>query len=563
MSIEALDSDLLEDRLGATVFDLPSSDLSRRVEIIGERDGGLIDCWVPTELIDHEEVPVKEEWALSLALQMQEMSKAGGGTGQLSPILLGLIEGENTLKIADGFHRDAALELNDEPMRYATIKLTDWDGLYDVRIFTAKDHAHVRFSRVVQWIREIWQRTGQSDVMTVEQAVLLYQFDTDGSRLGLEPDAVAAAKAWIARKEEQWQMAAMTIHGHLKIAEHVDPQLVHSTREKRGGHALEAPTVAILKIFSNYLPNRFDLQNLVMDIAMQRNLRGPQVKALSLHVAPCRNLEEARITVGLIDLDSLQPEYHESTKRALRRAYDPRHKGGAVLNRASQDVANVIERVSLSLEREEEVTSGMRELLREALDRTQSLQADMGTLVVKLTDLIEQKNNSAEPEVEEEESVETPPSPPPVQPRPAPQPRARETRPESRPTPPATRSVIEPRAPSPERSAKTTVAPRQPSPSAPPAAHRTEGRHVEGESEMATRFKQQLLDYLNGRSDELPRFINRSHIIWAEAVLAKGTFSGHPNLIDDVHDMIDTARRKTSEKVDTWTAAHSRGRRKL
>src|SRR5690606_32346942 len=101
---------------------------------------------------------------------------------------------------------------------------------------------------------------------------------------------VIAAKTWVARKEEQWQMASMTIHGHLKIAANVDPKLVHSAREKRSGHVLEAPTQVILKVFSDELPDRFDLQNLIMDVAKAQNLKGPQVKALCLGVRDLRSI---------------------------------------------------------------------------------------------------------------------------------------------------------------------------------------------------------------------------------------------------------------------------------
>lgn len=249
---EAQEAEIFRLRGDETILD--------QVEIVGTREGGLIDCMVPTELIDHEEVPVKEEWAQSLAEQMRQIADEEGGTGQLMPITLGMIEGEDRLKIVDGFHRDAALKMNGVDTVFATIKEMDWDTLYDYRIFTAKDHAHVRFSRVVQWIREVWSYSELSDQLSVEQAVILYRYGGDGSRLDLSPDEVSKAKEWVQRKEEQWGIKSMTIHSHLKIAESVDPRLVHSTREKVSGRELKAPTQNILKIFSVQIPGNYQFQ---------------------------------------------------------------------------------------------------------------------------------------------------------------------------------------------------------------------------------------------------------------------------------------------------------------
>jgi hypothetical protein len=383
-----------EDAVDSRIEALLEKELIKQVEIIGFREGGIVDCWVPTGLIDHEEVPVKDEWAGSLAEEMREIAESKGGTGQLSPIILGLIEGEDKLKIIDGFHRDAALKMNGEQRVYAAIQLTDWDGLYDVRIFTAKDHAHVRFSRVVQWIREVWQFSGLADKMTVERAVLLYRFDTSGAKLHLDPSDVQTAKAWVARKEQQWGMAAMTIHSHLKIAESVDPKLIHSTREKQSGRKLEAPTQAILTVFSNEIPDCFDLQNLVMGYAMQHNLTGPKVKSLCQLVADC-SIEEARIQADGIDWDSWEPSYGKTASSDLRRAYDPRHRGPKVLAKAEWEVKNIARRVELIKKRGEEVDGEMAANIRAAIEKAESLAGDLGRLSIELSGLMDRERNNA------------------------------------------------------------------------------------------------------------------------------------------------------------------------
>jgi hypothetical protein len=367
---------------------LPSIPLLGQTEILAVRDGGLVDCLVPAELIDYEEVPVKEEWAEALAGQMQEKAARMGGTGQETPIQAGYIDGEGLFKIKDGFHRDAALRLLGVDNIYTTVSHTTWNDLYDDRIFTAKDHAHVRFSRVVQWIREVWEHSGLSDQMTVEQAVLLYRFGTNGSKLGIDPLNVNAAKVWVQRKERQWGMAAMTFHGYLAVAANVNPTLVHSTREKRSGHVLEAPTQNILKVLSDTIPgeDNFGLQDLVVTTAISRNLKGPEVKALSLSVAG-KDLNSAQEFIEDIDWNNWQPVFSDSKDRQLRRAYDPRQKGAAVLNGVATDLDKIIQRVGQSLERGEEVTPDMEQHIEAALRRTQELYGQLGALTTQLWQL--------------------------------------------------------------------------------------------------------------------------------------------------------------------------------
>lgn len=389
MSIGATSSEVLGSGIIDVKDNLELEPILQSVEIIGIREGGYVDCWVPVDLIDREEVPVDEAWVQSLARQMDAMAAEDGeGNGQATPVTLGLIQGEPTLKIIDGFHRDAVIHARGEKQIYATVKRVDWEGLFDFRILTAKDHAHVRFSRVVQWIEQAWQCSGLSDKLTVEQAVLLYRFDTSGVRHGLEEAEVQVAKNWVARKEGQWEIAAMTMHNYLTIAATVDPSLVHKTREKKSSHALEAPTQSIIKIFSVELPNNFELQNLVMDAAKKNNLPGPKTTALCQSVKGM-NLEEATNFIGQIDWETWEPVYRATTKKVLRQAHDPRTKGGLVLSSAIKEVEQIFERVSLSLERNEAITPEMDANIASAQERVTHMYRSLGRLKISLDELRE------------------------------------------------------------------------------------------------------------------------------------------------------------------------------
>jgi hypothetical protein len=382
----------------------PSIPLLEQTEVLIERDGGLTECYVPTELIDHEEVPVKEEWAASIASNMQRRAAIKGGSGQKTPIQLGWIEGETKFKIIDGFHRDAALLINNEDKIFSTVEHTDWNSLYDSRIFTAKDHTHVRFSRVVRWIQEVWKYSGLDDKLSVEQAILLYRYEGTGSKLKLTPEEVDTAKKWVETKEKQWDMQAMTIHSHLQTAERVDPMLVNATREKKNSRALDAPTQIIIKTFSEFLPNNFELQNLVWLTAKAHNLKSPEVKALCNKVR-VKNVEEAQELLNTIDIKNIEPAYAETQGRQLRRAADPRYKGAAALNAAKVEIQRVNQRVLISLEKDEEVEPGMQANLNETVRLAVELQNELGTLATNIVKLKEKAAANAAPVVSKQ-SVE-------------------------------------------------------------------------------------------------------------------------------------------------------------
>lgn len=546
------------------------SPLLQGIQIIGIREGGLVDCWVPVERIDNEEVPVHESWAQSLASQMDREAESSGGTGQYTPITLGLIEGEETLKIMDGFHRSAALKLKGEELVYSTVKLTDWDGLFDMRIFTAKDHAHVRFSRVVQWIREVWEFSGLADKLSVEQALLLYRFESSGTKLGLAAEEVEQSKAWVARKEKQWDMPAMTFHAYLKIAEHVDPQLVHATRDKTDSNALKAPTQAILKAFSEKLPDKFDLQNLVMQAAMAHNLKAPEVKALCTTIKDCADLGEATKIIANINWDTWEPEYGDTTRRALRRAHDPRFKGGVALERAAIEIERVAERSVMILDREEDVDSEMKLRVAEAQNRVEELQAALGELQLTLARVqaveyepaTRRKRGTKKLQEElpvgddkDESDVGLPSVGESLEDTAVVHlsPNLDERTPREKTydlTPPSLATVRR------GRPASSRPKPASPARDADvkPAAHApvvpTEGVRREGvpETEATRVYKSSIQKILNSGRGDFPVIKGRSDIRHAEEILATGNFRGPKAVQEELRGLIDDARQELEDR---------------
>ncbi len=559
-------------------------DPERRIDVMVIRDGGLVDCFVPFDLIDNDEVAVDEKYADDLAEQFRQLAAKEGGTGQHTPSMVGLIESEPVLRIMDGYHRSAGLKQNDEDRLYTTAKVTDWDGLYDFRIFTAKDHPHVRYSRVVQWMRENWERTGLPDRLSLEQAVVLYRFsgsgkklkDAEGNPIHLAPEEAEYVKEWVARKEKEqgWGLAAMTFHRYLKAAEHVDPQLVHAARESQGSHSLDAPTQTIIEVFSKELPDKFDLQHLVMDAAREvrvpanggpRVLQGPEIRALCRYVQDARSLRVAKLRIGKIDWPNWKPVYGRTINTSLRQAYDARNKGPVVLDKIANDIASILARIEQSFERGEEITPDMKKKLRATRERALELAPQLGQVIIRLSDLLGETPPllTAVPDLNLQSSAASQRTPETGG--------AEEPGEDFDPTDdgflPDDDEVIPP-APVEEEEEEPEEVETLPSDDIWDAdvfdeedddevdeesaviVHKSRLEEADGsETAASSKFKDALRAYLDGKADDYPDITNRLQIQWAENMLVGGRFSGPNYLQDDLRDELRQAEKKIRERV--------------
>jgi hypothetical protein len=61
-------------------------------------------------------------------------------------------------------------------------------------------------------------------------------------------------------------------------------------------------------------------------------------------------------------------------------------------------------------------------------------------------------------------------------------------------------------------------------------------------------FVGKVADFLNGRAEDLPELKTRSDIARAERLLLEGSFSGHPDLQDELREEIKSARDSQSLK---------------
>lgn len=299
------------------------------IEIIGQREPGIVEAQVPLEYIYTKDVPVDSAHVDELAESIEVEATKNGRDGQLSPVLLAEINESQALAIIDGFHRVAANnELGKESV-YARIRLdSTWEEVIDLRILSANMHRAVRFSRVVEWVGAAWEKTPWADVLTPAQAFAIANNNTKVNK-ELGQAQTEELKRWVNGKCEQWKLSRGAVYSYLSVASIADPGLVNEARESKGGHTLEAITPAHLKAIAKHLPNRHEIQVLVANMAKQNNLTVPLTRALAKKMATAEDIEEAEGMVHPALIDSLEPEYEETKTRELSRTGGAATGGGA------------------------------------------------------------------------------------------------------------------------------------------------------------------------------------------------------------------------------------------
>lgn len=269
-------------------------EVDKQITILAQREGKFTDALVSISLIYREDVPVDKIHVEELAVSMRREGEVKR-SGQLSPVLLACVPDFPQLPILDGFHRVAALNQNGQTEVFSTIRPTsNWEEVIDLRILSAETHRSIRFSRLVEWVEDGWNRSQWADRVKVNQAFALrYAKSMTGERIGLSPDEAQDIRDWVDRKCEQWHMKPGTLYQHLLTAQSAAPDLVKDARERKGGSSLEAITPQHLKEISLTLPYKHDLQRIVARVAMGQTLTVRMTRALSVAVARARSTEEA------------------------------------------------------------------------------------------------------------------------------------------------------------------------------------------------------------------------------------------------------------------------------
>lgn len=273
-------------------------DLLGQVEVINERDGELVDAWVPTGIILQTDVPVDQEHVSELTDSMQkEEADHGVRQGQLSPVLLAQMPGEDKFIIIDGFHRVASASNTNKHEVYATIKqVKSWEEIIDLRIITANTHKSVAFSRIITWVEEAWAMTEWSKKISPLQAFSLSvsKSKNPGKHLGITVEEMDQIRAWTREKCTKWRTTIGIVKQHLGIAKDASPKLITEARPRKSGHELPYITPRHLGVIARELPgeSNYAYQEAAAEYVTKNNLSKEQTAKVVEILADSEDLEQ-------------------------------------------------------------------------------------------------------------------------------------------------------------------------------------------------------------------------------------------------------------------------------
>lgn len=302
--------------------------LLSKIEVRSEREGGLIDAMVPIDLIDRTEVAVDEEHVAELAASMHDEWSRGITNGQLSPILLGQIEGRSTFSLIDGFHRDAALKLLGNDTVFATIRPnTTEEEVGDLRILTANSHSSVSFARIVEWVNSSWSKSPWADKVSAAQAFSLANSKTaNGRRMGLTEEEAGEVREWALDKSKRWSLSTAVIWTNLSTADVADPALVKQVRGRTNGHTLEALTSLHLREIATAYPHQFEIQNALNKVILAQSLTVPETKQVLEAFKGAQATEDILATIELTDWHALFENDKLAKKKGKQRVRSAEEK---------------------------------------------------------------------------------------------------------------------------------------------------------------------------------------------------------------------------------------------
>lgn len=367
------------------------------------RDNGAVVGQIPFELIDTTEVPLRESHVNHIKGLIDESAERFGGDGQDQPLETGMIPGVDLLKIADGFHRSKAQQRRGMTEVFAGVLRSSWDDLYNSRIPNALnsfDHKAIRFARVVIWMNEIWELTGFPEHMTLEQAALLAGMGGSGAGLKITPDVREASNEWIGSHSNAWNLAPMTIHSHVKIASDVDPELISVTQERQRGDEITGPNQEMIKVLSEQIPKNYELQQMVVDAAVDHQLDPRRVRALCEHIKNAKTNGQAAEVIATIDWDELEPANKAKGTARISRYSDPRTAGERVLEQTTLEIQSALERAEAIAASGEPLTPEQRRKVEEVDAKIRPLQGLLLRYVLavdKILDLPDAPAPKAEP----------------------------------------------------------------------------------------------------------------------------------------------------------------------
>lgn len=265
------------------------------IDILFEREGGLYECYIPMDLVDHMDVPVDADKLGGLIDEFKIIKATKGGTGQKTAVRMGYVPGEDTFRIVDGFHRYTALHQGESDTIFSTVEVMTLEDLLDDRIRNANVHDSIKFARTAEWMGEVWGINPLSKKITITSAFTLAFAPTmTGERLGLTAQEAEEAKNWAKAKAKIWGSSVATIYSTLHTKDNVDAKIIHEVRSGTKGTKAKSSSEAekevsplvqsVAKRMGEVLPKKFEMQKLIADAMKAHKLSIAEVSKLMTEV---------------------------------------------------------------------------------------------------------------------------------------------------------------------------------------------------------------------------------------------------------------------------------------
>jgi ParB-like chromosome segregation protein Spo0J len=212
-------------------------------------------------------------------MHVRELADSIKVSGPISPVLVR----EENLTLIDGFHRVAAMrELGFQNVECILTPCDD-ETFWDLRIIAASTHKSVTFSRVIEWIDEVFRLSPWA--ARYKSAFSL--FDTVGK--GGSPEEV---RSWVTSKSQKWGLAPGTIRNWLQTAQDLSPELLEEA--KASSLSEEALSVTHYGRVARTIPNQPGLQRDIIEKAKREGLSTNQIEQVARAVRRAEGKEEVQ-----------------------------------------------------------------------------------------------------------------------------------------------------------------------------------------------------------------------------------------------------------------------------
>jgi hypothetical protein len=269
------------------------------VEVILERDDGILEARVPKTSIDSGNIPIDKDHAAKMLKRMIEFQKDnnGKGNGQEAPIALGYPTDATLLYLYDGAHRyDGLLKRPEVDRALAIINVgCSWEYIFENQIGASKvDKLHLpRFGELFAKAYQFAPCRGF--VSTAQEAFALYFGEEDELlRERISEEQRRIVSDYIESKLPVWSQDARAIYRCLTAVKGILPEIARQSRggQRGGGRHKTYLTSGDLTLLGRVEGSR---QKIAAEAILEQGVRGePKVRQLVTAIDQARTEEAAR-----------------------------------------------------------------------------------------------------------------------------------------------------------------------------------------------------------------------------------------------------------------------------